>query len=126
MKSLTLAYIGDAVYELHIRDYLIRMGSIKPHKLHEQAVKYVSAVAQASIITHMIEVDFLREQEVAVFRRGRNAKSSGIPKNVSVQAYRHSTGFEALIGYLYLKKEQSRLVEVIDQAIIIIKSREET
>lgn len=125
MKSLTLAYIGDAVYELHIRHHLIEIGSVKPHQLHEQAVKYVSATAQASIINEMIEVGFLSKQEEAIVRRGRNAKSVSIPKNVSVQAYRYSTGFEALIGFLYLRKNEVRLTEVMAKAIAIIKERKE-
>lgn len=120
MKSLTLAYLGDAVYELHIRQFLINDGNVKPHQLHERAVKFVSAVAQASIVNYLIEANVLTEEEQAVVRRGRNAKSISIPKNVTVQAYRYSTGFEALIGYLYLKDRQSRLNEIINKSIQFI------
>src|SRR5699024_1481398 len=100
MKSLALAYIGDAVYELHVRHFLIESGQVQPHRLHQSAIKYVSANAQASIINHMMEAGILTDEERAVIRRGRNAKSASVPKNVSAQAYRYSTGFEALIGYL--------------------------
>lgn len=120
MKSLTLAYIGDAVYELHIRHFLVESGSVRPHQLHERAIEFVSAKAQASIINHLLEAGVLTKEEKAVMRRGRNAKTASIPRNVSVQMYRYSTGFEALIGYLYLKKRSSRLKEIINQSIQFI------
>lgn len=122
MNSLTLAYMGDAVYELHIRQFLIQSGSVKPHQLHKRAIKYVSAPAQASIIHNMIETGFLTKEEEAVMRRGRNAKAATVPKNISAQTYRYSTGFEALIGYLYLKDEHSRLEDMIKKSIEFINA----
>lgn len=122
MNSLTLAYMGDAVYEFHIRQFLIQSGSVKPHQLHKRAVKYVSAPAQASIIHYLVEAGQLTKEEEAVMRRGRNAKSTTVPKNISAQTYRYSTGFEALIGYLYLKDEQSRLEHIIEKSIKFINA----
>lgn len=120
MNSLTLAYVGDAVYELQVRHFLVESGSVKPHQLHDRAIKYVSAAAQASIIKHLIEAGELTEEEHSVMRRGRNAKSATIPKNVSAQTYRYSTGFEALVGYLYLKNRHPRLNEIISKSIQFI------
>src|SRR5699024_9570098 len=101
MKSLALAYVGDAVYELHVRDHLIQSGQVKPNELHQSAVTFVSGKSQANIVWHWLDTDYLTAEEERVVARGRNAKSGSIPKNISVQAYRYSTGFEALIGYHY-------------------------
>lgn len=120
LKSLALAYMGDAVYELHVRHYLIRLGNVKPNELHQQAVTFVSGKAQARVILHWLDTHFLTGEEEAVVRRGRNAKSNSVPKNLDVQTYRHSTGFEALIGYHYLLKNEERLNELLDQAIAFL------
>lgn len=117
LKSLALAYMGDAVYELHVRHYLIQLGNVKPNELHQQAVTFVSGKSQASVILHWLDTHFLSEEEEAVVRRGRNAKSNSVPKNLDIQTYRHSTGFEALIGYHYLLKNEERLNELLDRAI---------
>ncbi|KAB7704589.1 ribonuclease III [Bacillus aerolatus] len=114
MNSLALAYMGDAIYEVHIRRYLLELGKIKPNQLHKEATRYVSAKAQANVLYHMIESDFLSEEELAVVKRGRNAKSGTIPKNTDVQTYRHSTALEALIGLLFLTGNEKRLAEVIE------------
>lgn len=123
MKSLALAYIGDAVYELHVRDYLIQSGQVKPNQLHQLAITFVSAKAQAAIIWHWLEISCLTAEEEAVFKRGRNAKSGTIPKNTSVHIYRQSTGFEAIIGYLYLSKSEERLTELLTKSIQFITGR---
>src|SRR5690625_4186908 len=112
LNSLTLAYIGDAVFELHVRNHLIQSGQINLHKIHGRAVKFVSAKAQANIIHDWLQRDVLTEEEQGVVRRGRNAKSNTVPKNTTVQTYRYATGFEALLGYLYLKKVNDRLNEL--------------
>lgn len=117
IKSLTLAYIGDAVYELHVREYLLEIGEIKPNQLHQQAVKYVAGKSQAAVLFNWFDNKFLTDEEMSVVKRGRNAKSGSIPKNTSVQIYRYSTGFEALIGYHYLLKNKERLTELIGDAI---------
>lgn len=117
MKSLTLAYIGDAVYELYIREYLLKVGRIKPNDLHQQAITFVSGKAQAAVLFHWFDKEFLTEEELAVVRRGRNAKSGSIPKNTSIQIYRYSSGFEALIGYHHLLNNTERLDELLTDAV---------
>lgn len=114
MNSLALAYMGDAIYEVYIRRHLLELGKVKPNKLHREATRYVSAKAQANSLYRMLETGFLSEEEEAIIKRGRNAKSGTIPKNTDVQTYRHSTAFEALIGILFLTGEEDRLVEIID------------
>jgi ribonuclease-3 family protein len=113
LNSLALAYIGDAVYEIYVRHHLIAKGNIRPNQLHNQAKRYVSAKAQASILHHLFSLESFTEEELAVIRRGRNAKSGTIPKNTDVQTYRYSTAFEALIGHLYLEKRHNRMEELI-------------
>jgi len=117
LNGLTLAYIGDAVYELAVRDYLIKKGQVKPNELHQQAVTFVSAKAQASIIHNWLINKRLTDEEEAIVRRGRNAKSGSTPKNMTIQDYRYATGFESLIGYLYLHDDKQRLDELLTQAI---------
>ena len=121
LNSLALAYMGDAVYEMYVRNHLIQTGAVKPHLLHKQATAFVSAKAQNKVIHFFLESKCLTEEELAVVRRGRNAKSGTVPKNTDVQTYRYSTAFEALIGYLYLLKHQQRMEELIQQAIQFIE-----
>lgn len=120
MKSLNLAYIGDAVYELHVRTYLLETGQVKPNELHQKAVTYVAAEAQAAIVRHWLETGLLTETEAHVVKRGRNAKSGSVPKRLNVQTYRYSTGFEALIGYHYLLKSEQRLQVLLQEAVQFI------
>lgn len=115
LPSLVLAYVGDAVYELAVREYLVTQGMVKVNKLHREAVRYVRAHAQAQAL-FAIEGN-LSEEEGAVVRRGRNAKSATIPKNADVIEYRHATAFEALVGYLYLQGNHQRVKGVIETAI---------
>ena len=114
-SPLVLAYIGDAVYELYIRNMLIQKGNVPVHKLHQQATQYVKAKAQSESL-HIIE-SHLTEEELAVFKRGRNAKSATVPKNADMNEYRHATGFEALIGFLYLSGENERLRYLLELAV---------
>ena len=102
LNSFALAYMGDAVFETYVRHHLIAKGASKATSLHNEATRYVSAKAQASVLHQMIEEGFFLEEEIAIVKRGRNAKSGTIPKNTDVQTYRYSTAFEALLGYLYL------------------------
>lgn len=124
LNGLTLAYIGDAVYELHIRHYLIKQGNVRPNELHQAAVKFVSGKSQAQIIYYLLDKNYFTEKEHRMIRRGRNAKTNSVPKNIRVQDYRHSTGFEALIGYHYLYDNKQRLDEIITQAIQYIERNE--
>ncbi|WP_213421604.1 Mini-ribonuclease 3 [Bhargavaea massiliensis] len=123
LNGLALAYMGDAVYEVSVREHLIRSGRVKPNTLHRLATGYVSAKSQAAIILSMEEEGFLDEAESAVVRRGRNAKSGHAPKNTDVQTYNYSTAFEALIGYLHLLEKKERLEEVIRYAIGFAESK---
>lgn len=114
-SPLALAYIGDGVYELYVRSRVIEENPNMPaHKLHKESVKFVKAHSQSNSI-HAI-IDMLLEDEVAVFKRGRNAKSPTVPKNADLTDYRHATGFEALIGYLYLSEKTERLNELMEIA----------
>ena len=111
MSPLTWAYIGDAVYELFIRNKLINETNLKPHKLHIEAIKYVKAKSQAQKLNEIYE--FLTDEEKDIVRRGRNTQNHHLPKNSNVQEYMYATAFEALIGYLYLTKQHSRLKEIL-------------
>ena len=115
MSPLTWAYIGDSVYELYIRMHLINKSKMKPHRLHVEAIKYVKARAQADILAK-IENE-LDEHEKEIVKRGRNAENHHLPKNATVQEYMYSTGFEALIGYLYLTGQDDRLKEILELSI---------
>ena len=115
MNPLTWAYIGDNVYELFIRTYLINTTNLKPHKLHIEAIKYVKASAQANILKNIYED--LTEEEKEIVRRGRNAENHHVPKNSNVQEYMYATAFEALSGYLYLTKQNKRLKEILNKIV---------
>ncbi|GGB49695.1 ribonuclease III [Virgibacillus dakarensis] len=123
LKSLALAYMGDAVYELHVREHLIRSGQVRPNQLHQLAVTFVAAKSQADVILHWLDNTFLTETEKQVVSRGRNAKSASVPKNTSVQTYRYSTAFEALIGYHYLLGNNERLTELLTKAVLFVEER---
>ena len=113
-SPLVLAYIGDAVYELFVRSLLVGRGNAPVNKLHRQSIAYVKAKAQSDTIHALMED--LSEEEQDVVRRGRNAKSGTIPKNADVTEYKYATGFEALLGYLYLKGDYSRLLEILSKS----------
>ena len=111
---LALAFVGDGVYELYVRTRLMHKGSLQANKLHRLAIQYVKAGAQAVSVRAIL--DKLSEEESAVYRRGRNAKSATVPKNADVAEYRMATGFEALLGYLYLSRRAERLQEIVELA----------
>lgn len=120
MSPLTLAYLGDTVYESFIREYLITKNiNRKVNDYHKTAIKYVKAGAQAKII-HEIENE-LTEEEIRIYKRGRNQKSHTSAKNADIVDYKCATGFEALIGFLYLKKENERLTFLINKGIEILE-----
>lgn len=120
LNSLALAYMGDAVFEQVVREHLIRSGRVRPNILHKEATNYVSAKAQATIVKEMLDKGFLSEEEQAILRRGRNAKSGSVPKNTDVITYHHSTAFEAVVGSLYLSGQMERLQEVLHFSINFI------
>ena len=111
MSPLTWAYVGDSVYELFIRNYLIQTTNLKPHKLHIESIKYVKAKAQADILKRI--EDSLTDAEKDIVRRARNAENHHLPKNADPADYMYSTAFEGLIGYLYLTKKDERLKEIL-------------
>lgn len=123
LNSLALAYMGDAVYETYVRYHLLQKGQVKPNLLHKEATKYVSAKAQSGVLHEMLTKGYFQEDEVAIIKRGRNAKSGSVPKNTDVQTYRYSTAFEALIGSLYLAGNQERLEEVVTKAFELVEQK---
>ena len=114
-SPLTLAYIGDGIYELVIRSVVVERANRSANDLHKKTTRYVKAPAQSAMIEALLPE--LTEEEEAVYRRGRNAKSYTTAKNASVADYRRATGFEALMGYLYLKEDYSRIVELVRKGI---------
>ncbi len=110
-SPLVLAYIGDAIYELVIRTKVVNHGNTQVNKLHKRTAALVKAEAQAQL--YMLLEDELTEEEKAVYRRGRNSKTTTMAKNATMKDYRMATGFEALMGWLYLKGSMDRLVELV-------------
>ncbi|MGT2888301.1 Mini-ribonuclease 3 [Streptococcus didelphis] len=117
INGIALAFEGDAVYSYYIRRHLIFSGQTKPSQLHHLATKYVSAKAQANLIQKMLEDNVLTEKELDIYKRGRNTNSHTKAKNADVVTYRMSTGFEAVMGYLDMTDQESRLKELIDWCI---------
>lgn len=117
LNGIALAYLGDAAYEVYIRQHLLTKGISKPTKLQHIATHYVSAKAQAALIDLMKEDELLSEEEWSYFKRGRNANSHTHAKNTSVMTYRISTGFEAVMGYLKLAGKEERLAELAQWCI---------
>lgn len=115
LSPLVWAYIGDSVYEMFVRVNLVNHSNAKPHKLHIESIKYVKAKAQADILKKIQEN--LTEKELEIVKRGRNAQNHHVAKNSSVADYSKSTAFEALIGYLYLTKQDERLKEILNMCI---------
>ena len=111
LSPLVWAYIGDCVYEVFIRTNLVNNSTAKPHRLHIETIKYVKAKAQADILARI--KDSLTEKEKEIVRRGRNAENHHVAKNASVAEYSKATAFEALIGFLYLTKQDERLKEIL-------------
>lgn len=112
INSLALAYLGDSIYELYIRTYLIDKGINKVNTLQEEAKKYVSAKSQALILNKINE--YLTNEEIDVVKRARNHKSHKSPKNTDIVTYKLSTGLEALFGYLFLTKQNKRIDELMN------------
>lgn len=115
LQPLVLAYIGDAVYEAYIRTMLIVNHKSNVNMLHKMSVRYVKAQAQSDIVKRI--ADKLTPDEQDIVRRGRNAKSATVPKHAEVTDYRYSTGYEALIGYLYLVNNTERLMEILKMSV---------
>ncbi len=118
-NGLTLAYLGDAIYELKIREYLLDQGLTKVNDLHQAAIQYTNSQSQSLAALRMID-DFYSESEINIYKRGRNQSSTHKPKNSDIQTYNQSTGFEAVIGYLYLDQKKERMNQIIVKSIEII------
>lgn len=114
LPALTLAYIGDTVYDLYVRAFLIHTRSMQPHALHTAAIRYVCAAGQAAAARRL--EGLLSDEERAVFRRGRNAHSGTMPKNASGADYHAASALEALIGYLFMKGKDERIAELMRAA----------
>ncbi len=115
LNIITIAYLGDAIYECYIRNKLIQIGITKVKDLQIKAISYVSAKAQAEILTNLINNNYLTEEELDIVYRGRNYKRSSHPKHTDIITYKMSTGFESLIGYLYLTNNTERLNQILNQ-----------
>lgn len=121
-SPLTLAYIGDSIYDLIIKSLVVNQGNRQVNKLHKETSMYVQASTQSLMMRTMQEQ--LTEEEHAVYKRGRNAKSVSPAKNQSITDYRRATGFEALLGYLYLKKEWKRMLDLVKIGLESLKEKE--
>ena len=120
-SPLTLAYLGDAVYEMVIRTICVNRTKMQTHKLHRKVTGYVSAKAQAKMMDALIGE--LTEEEESIYRRGRNSKPYTKAKNASMEEYLKATGFEALVGYLYLQKEYERMNALIAHGIEALQGK---
>lgn len=115
LNPLQLAFIGDGVFEMYIRNFILSNNTeLSSHKMHVKAIGYVKAKSQSTIM-HNIEND-LKEDEMYIYKRGRNAKSATVPKNANVIDYRNATGFEALLGFLYLTGNKERLFNILEKS----------
>ena len=115
-SPLSLAFLGDAVFSLYMREHVMMAGNMSVRKLHGRTVKLVSANAQEKAILRMIEEEMLSDDETDVYKWGENAKVGTHAKNASLITYHRATGFECLIGWLYLKGEKERLEELLKKA----------
>lgn len=114
VNVLVLAYLGDTIYEDYIRKYLISLGINNVDELQKKSVNYVSAKHQAEFIKKLLDENLLSEEEVDVFKRARNYKSTSHPKNCDIVTYKHATGLEAVIGYLELTNNRARIDEIME------------
>lgn len=117
LNVLALAYIGDAVYEIYVRDYLLSQNIVKVKELQANSVKYVSAKAQSKILEEMLDKNFFTEDEIAIIKRARNNKGKSHPKNTDIITYKYATGMEALVGYHHLAGNKQREKEIMNYVI---------
>lgn len=116
---LVLAYLGDAIYEVYVRDFLVNVkGIVKVKSLQENACKYVSAKSQAKFLGSLINSNYFNDIELEIIYRARNHKGSRHPRNTDILTYKHSTAFEAVIGYLYLSNNIDRIKEMLDNILV--------
>ena len=113
LNSLALAYLGDAIYELYVREYLIKNNIVKVNILQKEAIKYVSALNQAKYLQKMLDNNFFKEEEIDIIKRARNHKSHS-SKSTDIITYKYATALEAIIGYLYLENNTKRIDEIMN------------
>lgn len=124
LSPLVLAYMGDAVFEKYIREYVIKSGHFNNGQLHKQSIKYVSAKGQSELLKKIDSI--LTDEEKDIVRRGRNSNPHSTAKNADIVEYKYATGFEALIGFLYLTEQEERVEEIIEKCIELGKGGLET
>lgn len=122
MNPLVLAYIGDSVYDLYIRTYIVHKQKGMVNELNKRAVNFVKAGSQAFAVRALD--DFLTDEEKGMIRRGRNQKSISVPRNANMSEYRYATGFEAMLGALFLRGDKDRIQDIMVKAIHAIENRE--
>lgn len=116
INVLALAYLGDSIYEVFIREYLLGKGIVKVNDLQKEAISYVSAKKQSEYLMKMMEDNFFLDSEIDIVKRARNHKSHA-SKSTDIRTYKNSTGLEALIGYLYLTKNEKRIEEIMNYIV---------
>ena len=121
INTTALAYIGDAVYEVYVRERVLQMEKVHVDHLHKLAINYVNNAGQAKAVKRMMNEDFLAEEEVSLVKRARNHKTASKPKNADPVNYKLATAFEALIGWLHLEGRKDRCEEIIFRAMEIIE-----
>ncbi len=120
VSPLALAFLGDSVFDILVRNWLVLNNKLPVGRLNEIKVSYVCCQSQALIMQKIM--DSLTEEELSIYKRGRNAKVSSVPKNASVSQYHSATGFEALMGYIYLKGDTERLEQIFDLCLDVYKN----
>lgn len=123
LNGLTLAYIGDAVYESYIRDYLVKNGQTKVNELQRRSKQFVSAKAHAEIFKTLEAENFFSDTEIEIYKRGRNSHPHTKAKNTDAVTYQISSGLEALIGYLHFAEEKERLLELFAAMIKVVEDK---
>ena len=114
INTLVLAYLGDSVYELLIRDYFVKNGINKVNSIQKEVTNYVSAKSQSKYVQNLIDNKYLTEEEINIVKKGRNAKVNSHPKNTDILTYKWATALETLFGYLYIKEDRKRINELIN------------
>lgn len=114
-SPLALAYMGDSVFDMCVRTYILKKANTTPNKLHNKAKSYVNATSQSKMYKYIIEK--VSEEEISILKRGRNANSHSVAKNSTISNYKNATGLEALFGYLYLKKDNKRILEIFEMCL---------
>ena len=113
LNALVLAYLGDSIYEIYIRKYLVSKGIAKVKDLQKESIKYVSASSQANFLKEMMDNNYFNDEELRIIMNARNHKNNHKPRNCDIITYKYATGLEALIGYLYLNNEQDRIEDIM-------------